>query len=56
MEAANLGTNRRAEVGMRDNDRAFDAMQKIARGIGFETKMDGPIVLLIPFGRDIGGL
>ena len=46
LEAANLGTNRRAEVGMRDNDRAFEAMQKVARGMGYNSKVDGHIVLL----------
>jgi hypothetical protein len=46
LEAENLGTNRRAEVGMHDNDRAFEAMQKVARGMGYNSKVDGHIVLL----------
>ena len=47
-ETANVGLHRRAEVGRPAPDKAVEAMKKIARGMGFETKMDGPIVLILP--------
>jgi hypothetical protein len=47
-ETANLGLYRREELGMTPSNKAVEAMKKIARGMGFETKMDGAIVLLLP--------
>jgi len=47
-EAANMGLYRRAELGRPAPDKAAGAMQKIARGMGFETRMEGPMVLLLP--------
>jgi hypothetical protein len=47
-EAANLGLNRRAELDMSGNEKAVDALQKIARGMGLRSKVQGPTVLLLP--------
>jgi hypothetical protein len=46
LEAANLGTNKRAEIGMSDNYNAFEAMQKVSRGMAYNSKVDGHVVLL----------
>ena len=46
-ETANVGLQRRAETGSPAGPKAIEAMKKIARGMGFETRMDGHIVLLI---------
>lgn len=46
-ETANIGLQKRAEVGSPAGPRAIEAMKKIARGMGFETKMDGYTVLLV---------
>lgn len=47
-EAANVGLNRRAELGQGSNDKAVEALRKIARGMGRLHKVDGPIVMLLP--------
>ena len=47
-EAANVGLSRRAELGLSGNDKAVEALQKIARGMGMRSKLNGPIVLLLP--------
>lgn len=47
-EAANVGLNRRHELGQSGNAKAVEALQKIARGMGMQSKVDGPIVLLLP--------
>jgi hypothetical protein len=47
-EAAKLGLHKRAELGMSTSEKAVEAMKKIAHGMGFETTMDGAIVLLLP--------
>lgn len=47
-ETANVGLHRRAELGKPAGPKAVEAMKKIARGMGFDTKMDGPILLLLP--------
>jgi hypothetical protein len=51
-ETANVGLRTRAEVGKGAGPKAVEAMKKIARGMGFETKMEGPIVLLLPVKKD----
>ena len=48
LESANVGLNRRAELGLSGNEKAVEALQKIARGMGLRSKVDGPIVLLLP--------
>ena len=47
-EAANVGLNRRAELGQRGNPKAVEALLKIARGMGRQAEVDGPIVMLLP--------
>jgi hypothetical protein len=37
-----------SEVGKLAGSKPIEAMKKIARGRGFETAMDGPIMLLVP--------
>ena len=47
-EAANLGLHRKAELGMTGNGKAYDAMHKLAHGMGFRSKVEGAMVLLLP--------
>jgi hypothetical protein len=47
-EAANVGLNRRAELGQRGNEKAIEALLKLARGMGRRAKVDGPVVMLSP--------
>lgn len=47
-EAANVGLNRRAELGQRGNAKATEALLKIARGMGRQAKVDGAVVMLLP--------
>ena len=47
-EAANVGLNRRAELGQTGNPKTIEALLKIARGTGRRAKVDGPTVLLLP--------
>ena len=47
-ETANLGMARKAELNMRINENASEALHKIARGMGFSPTADGPIVQLLP--------
>ena len=47
-ETANLGMARKAELGMSINEKALEALQKIARAMGFNPVVDGPIVQLLP--------
>ena len=47
-EAANVGLNRRAELGQHSNAKAIEAMLKLARGMGRRAEVDGPIVMLLP--------
>ena len=47
-EVANVGLNRRAELGQRSNAKAIEALLKIAHGMGRQAKADGPIVMLLP--------
>jgi hypothetical protein len=47
-EAANVGLNRRAELGQHSNVKAIEALLKIARGMGRPAKVDGATVLLLP--------
>jgi hypothetical protein len=47
-EAANVGLNRRAELGLSSNAKAIETLLKIARGMGRRAEVDGPIVLLLP--------
>jgi hypothetical protein len=47
-EAANVGLHRRVELGQGSNDKAIEAMHKIARGMGFRSKLEGSMVLLLP--------
>ena len=47
-EAANLGLARKAELGMSLNEKAVNALQKIATGMGYKSKVDGASVLLLP--------
>jgi hypothetical protein len=47
-EVANVGLNRRAELGQGGNAKAIEALLKIARGMGRQAKVDRPIVLLLP--------
>ena len=51
-ETANVGLHRRAELGAPAGPKTVEAMKKIARGMGFDTKMDGPIVLLLALKED----
>jgi hypothetical protein len=51
-EAANVGLNRRAELGQAGNAKAIAAMLKIARGMGRQAKVDGAVVLLLPPAND----
>jgi hypothetical protein len=47
-EAANVGLNRRAELGQRGNEKAIEALLKLARGMGRRAEVDGPVVMLLP--------
>jgi hypothetical protein len=47
-EAANVGLSRRAELDQASNVKAIQALQKIARGMGRQSKVDGAMVLLLP--------
>ena len=47
-EAANVGLNRRHELGQRGNAKATEALLKIARGMGRQAKVDGAVVMLLP--------
>lgn len=47
-EAANVGLNRRHELGQSGSAKAIDALHKIARGMGLRSKLDGPVVMLLP--------
>jgi len=47
-ETANLGLARKAELGMSTNENAIEALQKIARGMGFSPKVEDHIVQLLP--------
>ena len=47
-ETANLGMARKAELDMPINEHVSEALQKIARGMGFSPTADGPIVHLLP--------
>ena len=47
-EAANVGLNRRAELGKRSNAKAIEAMLKLARGMGRRAEVDGAVVMLLP--------
>lgn len=47
-ETANLGLARKAELGMSTNEKAVEALQKIARGMGFSPVVEGHIVQLLP--------
>jgi len=47
-EAANVGQNRRAELGQQPNAKATEALLKIARGMGRRAKVDGAMVMLLP--------
>jgi hypothetical protein len=51
-ETANVGLHTRAGVGKPASPKAVEAMKKIARGMGFETAMDGPLVLLLPLRKN----
>jgi hypothetical protein len=51
-EIANVGLHTRAEVGKGAGPKAVEAMKKLARGMGFETAMDGPVVLLVPLKKN----
>ena len=46
-EAANVGLNRRAELGQRGNEKAIEALLKIANGMGGRAKVDGAVVTLL---------
>ncbi len=46
-EAANVGLAHRAELGQGKNEKAIEAMLKIARGMGRRAKVDGATVLLL---------
>jgi hypothetical protein len=47
-ETANLGMAKKAELGMSTNKKALEALKKIARGMGFNPKVQGHIVQLLP--------
>ena len=47
-EAANVGLNRREELGQQRNAKAIEAMLKLARGMGRRAKVDGAVVMLLP--------
>jgi hypothetical protein len=47
-EAANVGLNRRAELGQARNAKANEALLKIARGMGRRAKVNGAVVMLLP--------
>lgn len=47
-EAANVGLNRRNELGQRGNEKAIEALLKLARGMGRRAEVDGPVVMLLP--------
>ena len=47
-ETANLGMARKAELDLPINENVSEALQKIARGMGFSPTADGPIVQLLP--------
>ena len=47
-ETANLGMARKAELDMPINEHVSEALQKIARGMGFSPTVDGPVVQLLP--------
>lgn len=47
-EVANVGLNRRTELGQQRNDTAIRALLKVAMGMGRTAKVDGSVVMLLP--------